>query len=88
MDFEYISDTGILHDGRMTMPDFLYLLEESGFCARCCWQEGRAMTIPVTALVERFNAVKFGIFQRNLSNLRGLVLFCIEADFCNQILIF
>ena len=28
-----------------------------------------------------------GIFQRNLSNFRGLALFCIEADFCNQILI-
>ena len=39
------------------------------------------------ALVERYDAVKFGIFQRNLSNFRGLVLFCIEADFCNQILI-
>ena len=40
------------------------------------------------ALVERYDAVKFGIFQRILSNFRGLVLFCIEADFCNQILIF
>ena len=40
------------------------------------------------ALVERFDAVKFGIFQRNLSNFRGLVLFCIEADVCSQILIF
>ena len=39
-------------------------------------------------LVERYDAVKFCIFQRNLSNFRGLVLFCIEADFCNQILIF
>ena len=39
------------------------------------------------ALVERYDAVKFGIFQRNVSNFRGLVLFCIEADFCNQILI-
>ena len=38
-------------------------------------------------LVERYDAVKFGIFQRNLSNFKGLVLFCIEADFCNQILI-
>ena len=38
-------------------------------------------------LVERYDAVKFGIFQRNLSNFRGLILFCIEADFCNQILI-
>ena len=40
------------------------------------------------ALVERFDAIKFGIFQRNLSNFRGLVLFCIEADFCDKILIF
>ena len=29
----------------------------------------------VRALVERYDAVKFGIFQRNLSNFRGLVLF-------------
>ena len=43
---------------------------------------------PGSSLVERYDAVKFGIFQRNLSNLRGLVLFCIEAEFCNQILIF
>ena len=42
----------------------------------------------VSTLVERYDAVKFCIFQRNLSNFRGLVLFCIEADFCNQILIF
>ena len=39
-------------------------------------------------LVERYDAVKFGIFQRKSANFRGLVLFCIEADFCNQILIF
>ena len=44
--------------------------------------------VPKMALVERYDAVKFGIFQRNLSNFRGLVLFCIEADFCNQILTF
>ena len=42
----------------------------------------------VLALVERFDPVKFCIFQRNVSNFRALVLFCIEADFCNQILIF
>ena len=48
--------------------------------------ESGIMAVP--NLVERYDAVKFGIFQRNLSNFRGLVLFCIEADFCNQILIF
>ena len=48
----------------------------------------RVRRVLVEVLVERYDAVKFGIFQRNLSNFRGLVLFCIEADFCDQILIF
>ena len=39
-------------------------------------------------LVERYDAVQFGIFQRILSNFRGLVLFCIDADICHQIPIF
>ena len=43
---------------------------------------------PVPGLVQRFDAVRFGIFQRKSANFRRLVLFCIEADFCNQILIF
>ena len=42
----------------------------------------------ILALVERYDAVKFSVLQRNLSNFRWLVLFCIEADFGNQILIF
>ena len=42
----------------------------------------------VVGLVERFDAVNLCIFQRKSANFRGLVLFCIEADFCNQILIF
>ena len=42
----------------------------------------------VATSVKRFDAVKFCIFPRNLSNFRGLVLGCIEADFCNQILSF
>ena len=40
------------------------------------------------SLVERFDAVKFGVFKRKSVNFLGLVLFCVEADFCNQILIF
>jgi hypothetical protein len=48
MDFGYINDTGLLSDGAMSKPDIMYLLEESSFCMRCCWQEGRALTIPVT----------------------------------------
>ena len=42
----------------------------------------------VRPLVESFDIVKFCIFQRNLLNFRGLVLFSIEAGFCNQILFF
>jgi hypothetical protein len=49
MDFNYIMDTGILQEGRMSMPDFMYLLEESSFISRCCLQEGRALTMPVTS---------------------------------------
>ena len=45
---------------------------------------GAADPAAVAALVERYDAVKFGIFQRNLSNFRGLVLFCIEADFATK----
>ena len=44
------------------------------------WPEG-------CTLVQRFDAVKFGIFQRKSSNFRELVLGCINADFCNQIII-
>ena len=40
------------------------------------------------ALVERYDTVSFSDFSAKLSNFRGLVLFCIEADFCDQILIF
>ena len=39
-------------------------------------------------LVERFDTVKVGIFQRKSANFRGLLLVCIEADFCKQILMF
>ena len=42
----------------------------------------------VSALVERFDIEPYSDFSAKLSNFRGLVLFCIEADFCNQILIF
>ena len=36
----------------------------------------------------KIRSKKSGIFERKWSNFRELVLFCIEADFCNQILIF
>ena len=36
----------------------------------------------------KIRSIKSGILERKWSNFRGLVLFCIEADSCNQILIF
>ena len=36
----------------------------------------------------RFDTVSFSDFSAKWSNFRGLVLGCIEAKFCNQILIF
>ena len=46
------------------------------------------ITMAITTFVERFDTVKFGNFQRKSANFRRLALVCIEADFCNQILIF
>ena len=40
------------------------------------------------SLDERYDTVSFSDFSAKLSNFRGLVLFCIEADFCVQIRIF
>ena len=39
------------------------------------------------SLVERFDTELFSDFSAESSNFRGLVLFCIDADFCVQILI-
>ena len=41
----------------------------------------------VPRLVERFDTELFSDFSAESSNFRGLVLFCIDADFCVQILI-
>ena len=38
-------------------------------------------------LVDRFDTELFSDFSAESSNFRGLVLFCIDADFCVQILI-
>jgi hypothetical protein len=52
MDYHYINSAGFINDGTMSMPDFMYLLEESSFIARCCLQEGRAFSMPVTSGAE------------------------------------
>ena len=40
------------------------------------------------SLVERFDIESYSDFSAKSSNFRGLVLRCIKADFCDQILIF
>ena len=42
----------------------------------------------VCLLVERFDIESYSDFSAKSSNFRGLVLRCIKADFCDQILIF
>mmetsp|Transcript_5587 Transcript_5587/g.11374 ORF Transcript_5587/g.11374 Transcript_5587/m.11374 type:complete len:283 (-) Transcript_5587:162-1010(-) len=48
MDFGYMKSGGILTDGATTQPDEMYALEQSSFCMRCCWRDGRAMNINVS----------------------------------------
>ena len=53
-------------------------------------RSGASAGILVTPLGERFDRILVRIFQQIsqiFANLRGLYLGCIEADFCNQILI-
>ena len=38
-------------------------------------------------LVERFDIEPYSDFSAKLSNFRGLVLFCIDAKFCNKIFV-
>jgi len=52
MDFNYMETGGVLKEGAMTQPDEMYVLEESSFCMRCCWRDGRPMDVNVTAGAE------------------------------------
>lgn len=49
MDFEYMRSGGWLKEGATSQPDEMYALEESSFCMRCCWRDGRAMSIHLSA---------------------------------------
>lgn len=49
MDFGYMESKGILKEGAMTQPDEMYALEQSSFCMRCCWRDGRSMHISVSS---------------------------------------
>jgi len=52
MDFGYMESRGLLRDGATSQPDEMYALEQSSFCMRCCWRDGRAMSISVSAGAE------------------------------------
>ena len=41
MDWGYLESGGLLKEGAMTQADILYALEQSGFCVRLCWRDGR-----------------------------------------------
>ena len=51
-------------------------------------QDGAARAAEVRALVERFDIESYSDFSAKVSNIRGFVLGCINADFCKKILIF
>lgn len=48
MDFGYMNSGGLMKDGATTQPDEMYALEQSSFFMRCCWRDGRPMTINVS----------------------------------------
>jgi len=49
MDFQYMQSGAILRDGATSQPDEMYAIEQSSFCMRCCWRDGRSMSISVSA---------------------------------------
>eukprot|EP00927_Polykrikos_kofoidii_P060332 TRINITY_DN55336_c0_g1_i1.p1 TRINITY_DN55336_c0_g1~~TRINITY_DN55336_c0_g1_i1.p1 ORF type:complete len:284 (-),score=47.05 TRINITY_DN55336_c0_g1_i1:116-967(-) len=49
MDFGYLQSGGVLTDGATSQRDEMYALEQSSFCMRCCWRDGRSMSIGVSA---------------------------------------
>lgn len=48
MDWEYLESTTILKEGAMTQPDVLYAIEQSSFCMRLCWRDGRSFSLKVS----------------------------------------
>jgi len=51
MDWAYVDGT-TLKEGAMTMPDEMYILEESNCCLRICLQDGRPMVLNVSTGAE------------------------------------
>jgi len=48
MDWGYIDSTSILKEGAMTQPNVLYAIEESSFCMRLCWRDGRVFNLRIS----------------------------------------
>jgi len=56
MDYQYMISGGFLEEGTYGMRDELYALESSSFCMRCCWRDGRAMTVELSQGAEEGGA--------------------------------
>ena len=64
-------------------------LSTKGYTARCTCSRPRCRGGgALRALVEKFDTEFNSDFSAKSPNFRGLVLFCIKADFCDQIRIF
>lgn len=48
MDFQYLGSGGWLNEGASSLPDELYALEQSSFCMRCFWKDGRSMDMTLS----------------------------------------
>lgn len=48
MDFSYMETGGTLKKEALQQYDKMYALEESSFCMRCCWRDGRPMEIKLS----------------------------------------
>mmetsp|Transcript_107713 Transcript_107713/g.214041 ORF Transcript_107713/g.214041 Transcript_107713/m.214041 type:complete len:291 (+) Transcript_107713:66-938(+) len=48
MDWGYLESTSLLKEGAMSQPDLLYAIENSSFCMRLCWRDGRGFTLKVS----------------------------------------
>lgn len=51
MDTSFL-DGSWIREGAMTQPDEMYALENSSFCMRCCWRDGRPFVMEVSSGAE------------------------------------
>lgn len=52
LDWKFLTSSTIVSEGAMELPDELYILEDTNFCLRCCWRDGRPLAMNVSAGAE------------------------------------